>query len=148
MYKHNADTTNWNRFYGVDQPLRICFTGNLNPSSLKDLFNISVEGNTIPNYVVAMANYPNEQITDLASTDDAWENQEGVFYAPFYNDRLSPNVVGTAITKMFFGDKLKDFSIFVMGEWQAYNELTYINFINIGYSQSKGQQNITKIINP
>ncbi len=146
IYLHNNDTTNWNRFYGVNYPIRICTTGNINPNLLKDLFNISVESNAVPDYTVAMANYPNQQITDLAAED--YTDQEGVFYSVFFRDRLSPNILGTAANKMYQGDVLKDFAIFVMAEFQAYSELTYINFITIGYSQSKGQKQITNIINP
>lgn len=147
LYKFNTNTTNWNRFFGVDYPVRICTTGNLNPSLLKDLFNIAVEGNTIPNYVVAMTNYPNVQITDLASTDESWVNEEGVFYATFLGDRLDPNASGTPDEKLFTGSNLKDFAIFVMAEWQVYDSLFFCNFLDIGYDQSRGQKNITNAIN-
>ena len=147
LYITDSDTTNWNTVFGVQYPVRICCTANLNGSILKDLFNIGVEANAIPNYVVAMANYPNEQITDLASTDDVWENDEGVFYAPFLADRLSPNASGAADEKLFTGDNLKDFAIFVMCEWQAYEELFYCNYLNIGWDMSKGQSNIVNVIN-
>jgi hypothetical protein len=114
----------------------------------KDLCNISVEGNKIPDFVVAMANYPNIQITDLASSDEVWEDQEGVFYATFMGDRLSPNVSGTVENKLFTGDQLKDFSIFVMCEWSdVHSDLFYCNFINIGYEQSRGQKKITEVVN-
>lgn len=146
-YIHNSNTSAWNTVYGAQYPVRICVPANVNPSALKDLFNIAIEGNTIPNYVVAMTNYPNEQITDLASTDSQWVNQEGVFYATFMRDRLSPNASGTADQKMFTGDILKDFAIFVMCEWQVYNELFYCNFINIGYDISKGQKQIINAVN-
>jgi len=147
LYIHDADTANWNNVYGVDYPVRICVTGNLNPSAIKDLFNIAVESNALPDFTVAMANYPNVQITDLASTDDQWENNEGVFDAAFLMDRLSPNVSGTADEKLRSGDVLKDKAIFVMLEFQQYDSLFYCNFINIGYDQSRGQQNITNVIN-
>lgn len=147
MYEHNADTTNWNKFYGTQYPLRLCFTGNFNPSLMKDLFNISVEGSDIPNAVVALTAVPNQQITDLASTDAAWQTDEGVFYGYFLKDRLSPNASGTADQKLFTGDFLKDYCIFVMAEWQPYTGLMYCQFVNIGYQPSKGMQNIVNVIN-
>jgi hypothetical protein len=146
-YIHNSDTTNWNRFYGVDQPMRICGVANVNMSLLKDLANISIEGSVTPNYTVAMANYPNEQITDLSSTDEAWEYQQGNLYAEFYRDRLSPNVSGTAIDKMYSGDQLTDIAIFWMIEIQAYTELVWIDAVNIGWEISRGQKAIAEPIN-
>lgn len=155
MYEHNVGTnqnpppvdTAFNYFYGVSYPVRICVTGNLNPSLIKDLFNIGVEATDIPNYVVALTAVPYQQITDLASTDSNWVNQQGVFYATFLRDRLSPNSVGTADAKLFTGDILVDFSIFVMAEFDVHDHLFYCQFLNIGYEMAKGQQNIVNVIN-
>jgi hypothetical protein len=145
VYTLNTNTANWNTFFGTQYPVRVCPTGNLNPSLMKDLFNIAVESNVVPDFTVAMANYPNEQITDL--TADDYTDQEGVFYAVFYRDRLSPNVSGTPENKMYFGDVLKDYAIFLMLEFQQYDNLIYINFVDIGYQPSKGQRQIAKTIN-
>ena len=146
-YTHNTNTTNWNTVYGVEYPIRMCFTGNFNPSELKVLNNIAVEGNVIPDFTVAYADYPNIQITDLANSDDAWENQEGQMYAYFLKDRLSPNASGTADQKLFTGDDITDIAIKVMLEFQQYDSLVYINFVNLGYSASRGQKQITNPIN-
>lgn len=143
VYIHNNDIVNWNRFYGVDYPVRLCFTANVNPSEIKDLFNIAVESNLAPDFTVAMADYPNQQITDLSNDD--YTDDEGVFYAYFFMDRLSPNVSGTADEKLYTGDVVKDVAFKIMCEWQAYDSLLWVTFINIGYSPSKGHQNI---INP
>lgn len=147
VYTFHTNTTNWNTWFGVEYPVRLCGVANINPSQKKDLFNIGVESDAIPNYTVAMANYPNEQITDLSSDDEAWQDDEGVFYATFYMDRLSPNVTGTAIQKMFEGDVLKDNAIFFMLEFQSYDELNYINFVNITWAASRGQSAIANPIN-
>jgi hypothetical protein len=149
LYVFDSNTTNWNTVFGVQYPMRICTTGNINPSNIKDLYNIAIEGDgTIPDYVVALTAVPNQQITDLAGTDDQWANNESVCDATFLTDRLSPNSSGTPDQKLFTGDLLKDFSIFIMCEWNSvYNRMLYVNFINIGYEQSRGQSNITKVIN-
>lgn len=153
LYIFDSNTTNWNTVFGVEYPVRICCTGNLNPSSIKDLFNIAIEGDgTTPNYTVALTAVPNQQITDLSSTDaingqPIWTVNESVCEAAFLADRLSPNATGTAEEKLFKGDVLKDFAIFVMCEWQVYDRLLYIQFINIGYDQSRGQSNVTNVIN-
>lgn len=153
LYINNSDTINWNRWYGVNYPVRICVTANVNPSLLKDLADIAIESSAVPNFSVAMANYPDVQITDLASTDtDAngnpvWSNQQGNFYASWFRDRLSPNSVGTADEKLYLGDELTDIAIFVMCEWQQYSELFFCDYINIGWQPSKGQQQIANPIN-
>jgi len=153
MWSFNTNTTQWNTFFGTQYPVRICITGNINSSMMKVLNNISIEGDgTIPNYVVALTAVPNQQITDLANTDtvngeSVWVVNEGVAERPFLADRLSPNVSGTADEKLFMGDPLRDFSIFVMCEWQKYDSLLYINFINLGYSESKGMSNLVNVIN-
>ena len=140
LYIHNDDTTNWNTFYGTQRPKRICVAANANPSALKNLYNIAIEGNEIPEFTVAMTTYPNEQITDLS--DDDYTNQEGTAYAYFFNDRLSPNATGTADERLYTGDVLKDFAIFVMVEFPNYESLGYTNFIDIGYDIARGQKQI------
>lgn len=145
LYIHNDDTTNWNMFYGAEYPMRICVTANFGSFVIKDLFNIAIEGNATPEFTVAMATYPNIQITDLASPD--YTNDEGIRYATFLADRLSPNATGTPDERLYTGDVVKDAAIFVMCEFQAYGELTYIDAINIGYDPSRGQTNVTNIVN-
>lgn len=144
VYLMDADTTNWNTYFGQQRPIRICTQANMNPSALKDLFNLAVESNVIPNYVVALTNIPNQQITDLASTDNTWKDQQGVYYATFLKDRLSPNASGTADQKLYTGDVLTDFVIFVMLELQAYTELNWVQFVDVGYAVSRGQKQIIR----
>jgi len=145
MYIHNSDTVSWNKFYGTNYPIRICTTANLNPSLLRDLCNITVEGNAIPDFTVAYCDQPNVQITDLSSDD--YEDLQGNKYATFLADRLSPNTTGTADEKLYNGDPLTDFSIKVMCEFQAYSSLSYIHFIDIGYNPSRGQMQPVNAIN-
>lgn len=136
-YIHNSDTNNWNTFYGVQYPVRVMFPSNMNPSLLKDLSNIAVESSAAPNFAVATTNTPNQQITDL-SIDD-FVNQQGVFYATWLRDRLSPNASGTAEQKLYTGDILTDVAILVMLEWQCYDGLLWVTFANIGWDASRGQ---------
>jgi len=145
VYTLNTNTSTWNTWFGTEYPVRICGTGNLNPSFLKDLVGIAIEGSNTPEYTVALTAMPNEQISDLASDD--YTDQESVLYAPFLADRLSPNATGTADQRLYTGDNLKDFAIFVMCEWPIYDQLMWVNFINLSYNQSRGQKNITNTIN-
>jgi len=140
MYQHNADTDNWNNFYGATRPIRLCFAANLNASLLKILNNIAIEGNVAPDFTVAYVDYPNVQISDL--TVDDFTDQEGNFYATFFADRLSPNASGTADEKMMNGDSLTAIVIYIMLEIQAYEELNFINFVDVGMSASRGQKQI------
>lgn len=144
-YTHNTDTTNWNTFYGVQQPMRICFTANYNPSLLRVLNNIAIEGTAAPNFTVALTAIPNIQVSDLAATD--YTNQEGVYYATFLMDRLDPNASGTADQKLYTGSPLTDFSIFVMAEFAQYTGLSWVQFVDIGYSAARGQKQIINVIN-
>ncbi len=146
-YTMYTNTTNWNTVFGVEYPVRFCLTGNYNPSALKVLNDIAIEGNRKPDYTVAMADYPNEQITDLAGDDLEWVDQEGQFYAEFLMDRLSPNATGTADERLFTGDPITDIVIKVMCEFQEYEQLMYVNFVNLGYSLSRGQKQILNIVN-
>lgn len=145
VYIHNNDTTNWNRFYGVDYPVRLCFTVNSNPSLLKDLANIAVESSAPPDFAVALANTPNIQITDLDGSD--FDNQQGFYYAEWLMDRLSPNSSGTADEKLYTGDPITDVAILIMLEFQAFDELFWMTYCNIGWMASKGQQKIANPIN-
>jgi hypothetical protein len=145
IYKAYADTTNYNNFFGTNYPLRICGIANVNSSLLKNLANIAIESNAAPNFSVAQANYPNLQITDLTASD--YTNQEGMFYATWLCDRLSPNVSGTADEKLYTGDPLTDVAIFWMLEFAQYSSLFYCNFVDIGWETARGQQDIAKPIN-
>lgn len=144
-YKFNSDTTNYNNFFGTTYPIRICLTGNLNSSLLKVLNNIAIEGSVAPDYTVALTATPNQQITDLVSSD--YTNQEGVFYSYFFMDRIDPNGTGTADQKLYNGSPLTDFSIFVMLEFSTFTGLQWVQFVNVGYSASRGQKQILNIVN-
>lgn len=138
----NYDTDNWNTFFGVQRPLRVCVTVNQNPSALKDLYSIAIEGSATPDFSVAMTNVPDTQITDL--TADDYNYQQSVLYANFLRDRLSPNTTGTADEKLYKGDILTDFSIFVMLEFQKYTEIMYIEKLNLAFDVAKGQKRIAE----
>lgn len=151
--------SDFNTFLGLQLPVRLAIVASQNPNSsrysynpsianaiasqypnvLKDLYNISIEGNSIPDYVVAYVDYPNEQITDLTATDmqvdgtSSWQNIDGVMYASFLRDRLSPNVVGTPEQKMYAGDQLRSVTPKIMTEFRVYNRQLAIDAISIGY---------------
>lgn len=142
LYLHNESLSSYNTIYGVQYPMRVCLPANQDPSLVKDLFDTAVEGNAYPNFVVAYTNYEYEQITDLADTDSAWSDQEGQLYATFYRDRLSPNIEGTPVQRLYQGDLIKTIVPLLMYEWRVYDNLVKITFINIGFSISRGQKKL------
>ncbi len=92
-----------------------------------------------------MTDYPNTQITDLTAGD--YTDEEGLFYADFFKDRLSPNATGTPDERLYTGDDLTSIAIMIMLEFQQYENLFYCNFVDIGYSISRGQKQILNPIN-
>lgn len=140
VYLMESDKVNYNTFFGTQYPVRICFTPNNSPSVIKDVISVSVEGNVVPDYTVVYCLNPNEQITDLIAGD--YKAKEGVKYAALLRDRLSPNAVGTSEQKLYSGDIMKDPAPMIMMEFQKYNSLMWVDFINVGYIASRGHQAI------
>lgn len=146
LYIKDADTVNWNQSFGVNYPVRVCVSFNENPSAIKDVAGIGIEGSAIPDYTVLYSDNPNIQITDLASTDEAWTNTEGVLYGKFLMDRLSPNQVGTPDQKLYIGDQIQGPYPLLMLEWQQYSQLFYLELLNLHWALSRGQkQLVTKL---
>jgi len=147
LHQHEAGI-GFNNFYGVQYPARLVFSAKENPNLIRDLFNIAIEGNCVPDYTVAYSDYPNVQVTDLVAADidingkPVWNDIEGIQKASFFRDRLSPNVVGSSEKKMYEGDFIKGATIQIMLEYQQYANRLIINFINIGYNESVGNSSI------
>lgn len=142
LYLHNENADSFNTIYGVEYPQRICFVCNASPSALVDLFDMAIEGNKKPNFSVALAPYPDTQITDLVDTD--FTTLEGIQYAKWFRDRLSPNATGTADERLYKGDVLKSATIMVMLEFQEYDSQLILNFVNLGFEISAGHSQILK----
>ena len=81
--------------------------------------------------------HPNTQITDLTSSD--FTNQEGILYARILRDRLSPNTTGTADQKLNTGDVVLSQIPQIMTEFQSYESIIYVNFVDVGFNLSRGQ---------
>ena len=65
-----------------------------------------------------------------------------MFYATWFRDRLSPNVSGTAVQKMYNGDYLKGKTPLIMVEFHQYENICYISMIDITFDVSRGQKSI------
>ena len=137
LYEFNTNTSTWNTWFGTQYPVRICWVVNQPLSGLKDMAEIVIEGSQAPNYTALYTTLPNTQITDLTSAD--YTSQEGIFYGRFLRDRLSPNASGTADQKLYTGDVILSQIPQVMAEFQSYDSLIYVNFVDIGFNLSRGQ---------
>jgi hypothetical protein len=142
IYTHDTNSSTWNTFYGVQCPIRYCFTANAPISSVKDVTGLTVEGIDIPDYSVLYSEYPHIQITDMTAKD--YRNQEGIQYSNWYRDRLSPNVSGTTIQKMYYGDIVKSKTPLFMVEFQQYTRLSYFTMTDTNFAESRGQKQILK----
>jgi hypothetical protein len=118
----------------------MCWVVNKPVSSVKDLYEMSIEGSNAPNFTAIYNTNPNIQITDL--TIDDFTNREGVFYASLFRDRLSPNTTGDVNDKLLKGDIMVSQVPLIMTEFQQYSSLIYINFVNTGFNVSRGQNSI------
>jgi hypothetical protein len=137
LYEFNTNSSLWNTWFGQQYPVRICWVLNKPLSGLKDMSEIVLEGSQAPNFTVIYTNLPNTQITDLANTD--FTNQEGIFYARILRDRLSPNTTGTPDQKLNTGDVVLSQIPQIMAEFQSYNSIIYVNFVDVGFNLSRGQ---------
>jgi hypothetical protein len=142
LYLHNSNVNAYNTWYGIEYPIRLCMSWNVKeaPSAIKDVYDTALESNAAPDFTVLYGTYPWVQLTDLTSSD--YDNPEGVFYAMFFRDRLSPNASGTADQKLYSGDIIKENCPKLMVEFQQYNQLFYITFVNLGFQISKGTQSL------
>lgn len=143
IYTHETNTSQLNTFYGTQYPLRICFTPNIPASAIKDILDMSIEGNAIPDFTVLYSTYPYTQISDLTNAD--YRAEEGVQYARFFRDRLSANTGSSDPNiNLYKGDIVQSQIPQISIEFHQYSQLIYINCANIGWQISKGQSKIVK----
>jgi len=142
LYIMNNNTTNWNTFFGTTYPIRICVVVNAPVSGIKNVVTLRLEASVAPDYTVVYSPTPDIQITDLTASD--WTNDEGIFDATVFRDRLSPNTTGAADVKLYKGDEMVSATPEIQMEFQQYTRLAFVNFINILFSISRGQANLIK----
>ncbi len=140
IYTHDTNSSTRNTFYGVQKPLRILYVDSRPLSGVKQAESIAIESNAVPDFSVCMSKYPNTQITDLTNND--YTNREGVFYANWFRDRLSPSISGTADEKMYKGDSIVGKNILIQLEFQQFNNLCYLSIVNSSDMLSRGQKKI------
>lgn len=136
-YEFNTNTSTWNTWFGTQYPVRVCWVVNKPLSGLKDMSEIVMETSVAPDFTVVYTTLPNTQITDLTSSD--YVSQEGILYGRLLRDRLSPNATGTPDQKLMTGDIVISQIPQIMAEFQQYSSIIYINFVDVGFNLSRGQ---------
>jgi hypothetical protein len=134
VYTHDSQT--FNSFYGQVYDSQIAFPHNEGGNTIKTYDTLAIEGDQ-PSRVHIRTEVPYVQSSDLVSTD--FRVKEGVNYAPIYRDRLSPNVAGTAVDKMYKGDRMRG----ELGKFQVVfsqpSSLKQLKFVDINFDNSTGQ---------
>lgn len=136
LFKHSETLVPDNFFDDQQYTTKLMFVANAKPNKPKVYTNIAIEANMAPVSAVFYSTDPYEQITDLVASD--FKEKEGVWYANLWRDRLSPNVTGTAVEKMYKGDKIRSSALKVQLEFATNVKKLQLKFVNIGYHESKG----------
>lgn len=136
LYTH--DNTNVpSTFYGVQYSSGFAFVANQPPNVVKRYQGISLETDEAPSYVHIRTEFPNLQSSDLIESE--FSDLEGVPYASFRKDGLSPNVSGTRLNKQARGDDM-------IGRWAkifvefAKNRTFVTRMVNIISRPSSGHK--------
>lgn len=135
LYVHGTGA--YNNFYGTQYDSVISFPSNSELNRTKVYFNLSVEANRPPDNTYVYCSRPEEQITTLLAAD--FEEKEGVYYAPIYRDRLSPNIAGDYNQKMMAGDWMRSTAMNFQLHFSGPSKLE-LKFINLNYRTSLGQK--------
>lgn len=103
LYTHdNADSPS--TFYGIQYASGFAFVSNQPPNVVKRYQGISLETDEAPSYVHIRTEIPDVQSSDLVELE--FSNLEGIPYASFRKDGLSPNISGTRLNKQARGDDM------------------------------------------
>lgn len=123
-------------FYGTQYKAYIMYP--TAPGGINTFTTIGLECSLKPNFVHIRTENPYTQSTDLIAKD--FTTKDGVHYAPFFRDRLSPNNSGTYLQKQMIGDKIFGKSLLIMLEFDVSASQLQLQFSNIGYSLNSGHK--------
>ncbi len=136
LFIFNKDSST-NAFYLQNRDSFIAYPVNEAPNNIKIFHAFSIEGDRAPSTTYLETRHPNNQITNMVTAD--CELKEGVYYAPIYRDRISPNVSGSNDEKMFTGDKMRGNVGFFTNYFTTPSAFT-IRFINVNVKNSSGHK--------
>lgn len=152
LYTHDA--TGFNNFFGQQYSTMICRLVNPAVPYVKYFENISIESNLLPDYTHLETVYTEnpvdgnpagsivKQSTDLVTADFNWK--EGVWYVPFYRDRLTPGQ-SSYNQALQTGDKMWGQWAYLMLLYSNLNIQLSLNAVNIGFQPSSGSKTIPTV---
>jgi len=132
-------------FYNRDHDMSFTFVHSDTGIDIKEYESIGIEGDA-PDIIHVRTENPNLQSSDIRSgtlnessaTNGDFSVREGINYAPILRDRLSPNVSGNYMDKLYKGDVMR-------GEVAKFQILYLANqsqkkckFVDIRYNNSSG----------
>lgn len=123
-------------FNGVQYKSRLMYSNN--PKGINTFKNIALEGNKLPTFIHFRTEYPYIQSSDRVIDND-FKTKQGVFYSPIFRDKLSPNVTGAYLEKLYKGDKMFGKALLVMLEYSFDDDIPMnLLFSNIIYTTNSG----------
>lgn len=141
IWEHNQ-TTSTNSFYGTQYTSKIMPVSN-QEQGVPKVYNVtSVEANMKPYFVYFYNDYPYQQSTDLVDFDPNWKQQEGIFSAALYKNKLVPTATGYNTNGLLTGEKMRGVTMFAMFEFNPTTTFLELKNLNFGYIKSVGNVNV------
>ena len=135
LHAHNQ-TTNLNEFYGVQNSSKIMVVANKIPTTPKVYNNVSSQSNLVPSFVYFYSQVPVQQSSDLVDND--FRPLEGVWFCAIRRNKLIPTSDGYTTDGLLTGEKMRNQAMLIMWEWRVGNTPLQLQFLNIGFSISRG----------
>jgi hypothetical protein len=136
LYTHD-DTVNVSKFYNIPYKSWFAFVASQPMNLVKRYQGVSLETDEAPDYVHIRTELPNIQSSDIIESE--FSELEGVPYASFRKDGLSPNVSGTRFDKQAKGDDIVGRYAKILVEY-AKNTKFVTRMVNIISRQSHGHK--------
>lgn len=140
LFEFDKDST-INSFSGSAKDSFISIPYNDATNNIKVFQAISIEGDTAPTTAYVETFIPNNQITNMVSSD--FVNREDMLYSEIFRDRISPNACGTADQKMYIGDKIRGQYANMSLVWSNPSSFA-IRFINVNVKDSIGHSKLSQ----
>lgn len=127
---------NQNEFFGVQNSSKIMVVSNKGVGMPKVYNNVSAQSNLVPSFVYFYCDYPNQQSSDLV--DNNFKDLEGWWFSTILRNKLIPTVAGYTTDGLLTGEKMRNQAMFIMWEWRVGDTPLQLQFLNIGFTLSKG----------
>lgn len=143
LYIHNQ-TSNYNEFFGVQNSSKIMVASNKINGVPKVYNNVSVQCNLVPSFMYFYCDYPIQQSSDLVDLDFTSDGEkpnglEGIYFCSIRRNKLIPTTDGFTTDGLLTGQKMRNQAMFVLCEWRVGSTPLQLQFLNIGFTLSKGE---------